>query len=183
MNFQRIVCIDLEMCCWNDGRNPRTGEIIEIGLAEVDFQTKSIIQRSRYIVKPEADEVSPFCTQLTGLTREDVSKGVPLSEALSSIVRKYGGSNKIYAAWGRDDYVIKRECDAKGIPYPFKEFLNIATIHRISKMVKNKRYGHVKAMRMEGLEWEGRNHSGYDDAYNLARLVLHMFRKLQDKNM
>lgn len=166
------------MCCWDDGREPRTGEIIEIGLAEVDLAAGEIVQRSSFIVKPEKDEVSEFCTQLTGITPDDVKRGVPLSEALSSIVKLYGSTNKIYAAWGRDDYVIMNECRAKGIPYPFKEFLNMATIHRITRLVKNKRYGHMKAMRMEGLEWEGRNHSGYDDAYNLARLVMHIFQKI-----
>lgn len=162
------------MCCWDDGREPRTGEIIEIGLAEVDLVLKSVIQRSQYIIKPEHDEVSAFCTELTGHTQKGVNKGISLEQALSSIVTKYGGANKVYAAWGRDDYVIRNECRDKSIPYPFKEFLNIAVLHRIFHKVKNKRYGHQRAMRMDGLEWQGVHHSGYDDAYNLANLVIHM---------
>ena len=30
-------------------------------------------------------------------------------------------------------------------------------------------------MEMAGIEWEGRQHSGYDDAYNLARLARTLF--------
>lgn len=37
MNYNRVVCFDLEMCCWNENGVGTTGEIIEIGLAEIDL--------------------------------------------------------------------------------------------------------------------------------------------------
>ena len=174
MNYQRIVCIDLEMCCWDDGREPRTGEIIEIGLAEVDLALGEVIQRGQYMVKPDHDEVSEFCTKLTGITQARVDKGFSLEKALELVVRNFGGKQKIYAAWGRDDYVIMNECRAKGIPYPFKEFINLSTLYKVKSRIKNKRFGHYKTMQREGLGWEGQHHSGYDDAFNLARLALHI---------
>ena len=173
MNYQRIVCLDLEMCCWDDGRDPRTGEIIEFGLAEVDLIEGKVIKRAQYYVKPDTHEVSEFCTELTGITQKIVDKqGRPFADVLATVTKNFGGKNKIYGSWGRDDYVIRKECEDKGIDYPFKEFLNIATLYRIHKRLKNKRFGHKKAMELEGLDWEGRHHSGADDAYNLARLAL-----------
>ncbi|MFV0489974.1 MAG: exonuclease, partial [Vibrio fluvialis] len=37
MNYNRVVCFDLEMCCWNENGVGTTGEIIEVGLAEIDL--------------------------------------------------------------------------------------------------------------------------------------------------
>ena len=174
MNYSRMVCLDLEMCCWDDGREPRTGEIIEIGLAEIDLKKGEVVQRTQYYVKPEWDEVSSFCTELTGITPRMVNRqGRPLADVLKTVEHKFGAANKIYAAWGRDDQVLLKECQAKGIRYPFREFMNLATLYRMRQRTKA-RFGHKKAMEIEGLGWEGRHHSGGDDAYNLARLALHI---------
>lgn len=175
MNYNKLVCLDLEMTCWDDGREPRTGEIIEVGLAKVDLGKGEIEKSSSYIVKPDKDKVSDFCTQLTGHTQRTVDRqGRPLADVLDTVVKNYGGTNVIYGSWGRDDLVIRKECEAKNIPYPFKEYLNLATIFRMQQRVKNKRFGHRRAMQIAGLEWKGRQHSGVVDAQNLARLALTM---------
>ena len=175
MNYNKLVCLDLEMTCWNDGREPNTGEIIEIGLAKVDLGTQTIEKTASYIVKPDHDEVSKFCTELTGHTQSSVNRqGRPYADVLNTVVTKFGGSNVIYGSWGRDDLVIRKECEAKGIHYPFKEYINLATVFRMQHRVKNKRFGHRRAMQIAGLEWEGRQHSGVVDATNLARLAMTM---------
>lgn len=180
MNMNRIVCFDLEMCCWNDGREPRTGEIIEIGVAEIDLFMNEVISTRQIYVKPEHDEISDFCTELTGITQHKVDKyGVSFEEALAQLVKYHGGKSKIYACWGTDDRVIKGECNRKSVPYPLNQVLNIAVLHRIYFRCKNKRYGHKKAMQMSGLEWEGQHHSGVDDAKNLARLTIKLFENFK----
>lgn len=173
MNFTRIVCLDLEMCCWDDGRMPRTGEIIEIGVAELDLLKGEVLRGSQYLVRPDKDEISEFCTGLTGHTASAINEqGIPLAQALDNLVQTYGGTQSIYASWGRDDLTLLSECRAKGIPYPFKEFLNLATLFRIKHRVVNQRFGHRKAMAMAGLNWEGPQHEGLSDARNLARLAM-----------
>ncbi|NLS14395.1 exonuclease domain-containing protein [Vibrio sp. SM6] len=175
MNHNRIVCFDLEMCCWNENGVGRTGEIIEVGLAEIDLVKGSIVKRAQYYVKPERDEVSMFCTELTGITPRKIDKqGRPLAEVVKSMVKNFGGSNKIYAAWGHDERILFDECQAKGIAEPFNEFINLATLYRIQQRLKDKRIGHKQAQEALDIEWEGRQHSGYVDAYNLAKLALKM---------
>ncbi|HDY8069138.1 TPA: exonuclease domain-containing protein [Vibrio vulnificus] len=176
MNHNRIVCFDLEMCCWNEDGVGRTGEIIEIGLAEIDLLKGEIVKRAQYYVKPEHDEVSLFCAELTGITPRKIEKqGRPLAEVIKSMIKNFGGSNKIYASWGRDDRILMQECQEKGIDAPFNEFINIATLYRIQHRLKEKRIGHRAAQEAKGIDWEGRQHSGYVDAYNLAKLALTMF--------
>lgn len=173
MNYNRVVCFDLEMCCWNENGKGTTGEIIEIGLAEIDVSKGEIVKRAQYYVKPDHDEVSLFCVELTGITPRKVEKqGRPLQEVLKSMIKNFGGTNKIYASWGRDDQILQAECLAKGIELPFNEFVNLATIYRIQYRLKDKRIGHRAAQEALDIEWEGRQHSGYVDAYNLAKLAL-----------
>ncbi|MCY9844722.1 3'-5' exonuclease [Vibrio caribbeanicus] len=175
MNHNRVVCFDLEMCCWNENGIGRTGEIIEIGLAEIDLTSGEIVKRAQYYVKPEADEVSQFCTELTGISPRKIEKqGRSLDEVLNSMKKNFGGSNKIYASWGRDDVILQNECAKKGLEMPFREFINLATLFRIQNRLKDKRVGHKVAQEMKGITWEGRQHSGYVDAYNLAKLALVM---------
>ncbi|MFC1235721.1 exonuclease domain-containing protein [Vibrio sp. F74] len=172
MNYNRVVCFDLEMCCWNNDGVGTTGEIIEIGLAEIDLSTQKIVRRAQYYVKPERDQISEFCVELTGITSKTIQKqGRPLEDVFKSMVKYFGGPNKIYAAWGRDDLILKGECMEKGLDVPFHEYLNLATIYRIQNRVKDQRIGHRAAQESKGIEWEGRQHSGYVDAYNLAKLA------------
>ncbi len=55
---------------------------------------------------------------------------------------------------------------------PFNEYINLATLYRVKQRLKDKRIGHRAAQEQMGIEWEGRQHSGYVDAYNLAKLAL-----------
>ena len=172
MNYRQIKCFDLEMCCWDDGREPRTGEIIEIGVASIDLVSKKIIDRSQYYVLPEKDDVSEFCTNLTGITQAKLNKqGRPIEDVLTSMNAKYG-YHSIYAAWGKDDVVLRKECLAKGLGMPFYEYFNLKSLYMINRRIKKGKIGMRKAMEINGLEFEGKQHSGADDAFNLARLAL-----------
>lgn len=175
MNYNRVVCFDLEMCCWNVDGVGTTGEIIEIGLAEIDLAKQEIVKRAQYYVKPETDKVSEFCTELTGITPKIVQKqGRELGSVVQSMLKNFGGPNKIYAAWGRDDLILINECLQKEVEMPFSEFINLATLYRIQNRLKDKRIGHRAAQEQKNVPWEGRQHSGYVDAYNLAKLALTM---------
>lgn len=171
MNYQQIKCFDLEMCCWDDGREPRTGEIIEIGIATLNIVTGEIDNISQYYVLPEKDDISPFCTQLTGITQKRLNKqGRPLGEVLESMTKKYG-RHSVYGAWGRDNKVLEKECADKGLAMPFYEYLNLKTLFMMSRGIRKGKMGMRKCMEIAGLEFEGNQHSGVVDAFNLARLA------------
>ncbi len=174
MSFTKINCFDLEMCCWKDKSETgkKTGEIIEIGLCKIDLEKGSIIKRAQYYVKPEVDEISPFCTNLTGITPAKISKqGRPLKDVLKSIENKFGGNNSTFLAWGLDDQVLFQECINKGLKQPFKNYINLALIDRVLNRRKSK-ISMTEVMKENNIDFLGNLHSGYDDAYNLGRLAL-----------
>lgn len=171
MNYSSIVFFDLEMCCWDDGRKPSIGEIIEIGIAELDFIKGIIVRRAQYFVIPEQDEISNYCTALTGITHKIVKdRGRPLKDVVNSISKKFGGKKKSYSGWGRDDIILKNECLSKGIDSPIHEFINLSAIYNIKNRNGSKRASLSDALRNHNLSFIGRQHSAYDDALNLAKI-------------
>ena len=90
--------------------------------------------------------------------------------------KNFGGKKKVYCAWGRDDLVLFEECKQKGIEAPFKEFLNLAALHRLQIREGHRKSDQLSAMESYGLTFEGEQHSGYVDAYNLAKLGMEMFK-------
>lgn len=168
MNYKKIVCFDLEHCCWAE--NNRIGEIIEIGVAEIDTASGDV-RKSQYYVKPEKDEVSDYCLSLTGIGQKTVNKqGRPLGGVLVTLAKNYGGVNKIYACWGKDDEDLKKECENKGLISPINHCLNLAMLAGL-QFRGSKNLSQVEVMDKFGLYFEGRRHSGVDDAYNLALLA------------
>jgi inhibitor of KinA sporulation pathway (predicted exonuclease) len=174
MNYTKIVLFDLEMCCWKDTK--KIGEIIEIGLVVVDLKTKTIVKKGQYYVKPEKDDISDFCTDLTKITSHVIKKqGRPLKEVLATIQKNFGGKKTIYGAWGRDDSVLNNECHGKNINILFDEFINVAALYRMKKNETGNRVSLTEALNNESIEFEGNAHSGLVDAYNLAKLFIHFF--------
>ena len=175
-NVKKIVFFDLEMCCW-DSKEKTIGEIIEFSLVEVDVDSLVVTQQAQYYVKPENDEISEFCTSLTGITPRMVNRqGRPLSEVLSSIEKKFG-KNKTFMSWGSDDKVIRNECSEKGILFNFHSFVNFSVLFRLSHGISQ--ISQVKAMSMYGIEFEGRQHSGLVDAQNLSKLGIEYFFRIR----
>ena len=74
----RSLYIDVELTCWAEP--PPTGmkqEIIEIGLAEMDLNTLVIAREKACFVRPRMWDISDRCTQLTGISNDDIRSQTP----------------------------------------------------------------------------------------------------------
>ncbi|NRQ40046.1 exonuclease domain-containing protein [Nonomuraea sp. NN258] len=166
--------VDVEATCWA-GQPPagQVNEIIEIGLTVVDLAAGTRVARHRLLVRPARSRVSPFCTELTGLTQDEVDTGVPFAEACAILEKEHAARRRTWASWG--DYDRKqfdRQCSAGQARYPFgRRHVNAKQVfseaHGLSR-----RLGMSQALQHAGLPLEGRHHSGADDAWNIATLVL-----------
>ncbi|MFJ2894085.1 exonuclease domain-containing protein [Streptomyces sp. NPDC087218] len=182
--------IDIEATCW-DGQPPpgAVSEIIEIGLTVVDLRAAGAasparpgsrkpvvpgrIGRHRILVRPARSTVSAFCTELTGLTQAEVDTGVSFAEACRLLAAEHHAGMLPWASWGdydRNQFV--RQCRATGTPYPFGHRHTNAKIPFTAAHGLRKRPGMARALEIAGLPLEGRHHSGADDAWNIAALIL-----------
>ncbi|MFK4101990.1 exonuclease domain-containing protein [Streptomyces sp. NPDC019531] len=168
--------VDVEATCWPGSPPPGSvSEIIEIGLTVVDLTTAERIARHRVLVRPARSEVSDFCTELTGLTQEEVDGGLPFGEACRMLAAEHASGARPWASWGDyDRHQFTRQCGATRTPYPFgRRHTNAKAVFTEAHGLR-KRPGMAQALEIAGLPLEGRHHRGEDDAWNIAALVLHL---------
>ncbi|GAA2053605.1 3'-5' exonuclease [Catenulispora yoronensis] len=166
--------VDVEATCWT-GRPPagQVSEIIEIGLTVVDTEQRVRVGKHRILVRPERSTVSAFCTELTGLTQEEVDGGVRFTEACAQLETEHFADSRVWASWGDyDRKQFQRQCEAGRVRYPFgSTHVNAKQQFAVARGWP-KGIGMHRALEVAQLPLEGRHHSGADDAWNIAALVV-----------
>ncbi|MCF3165657.1 exonuclease domain-containing protein [Streptomyces violaceoruber] len=168
--------VDVEATCW-DGQPPpgQVSEIIEIGLTVVDLRAGERTARHRLLVRPSRSKVSPFCTELTGLTQAEVDGGTYFADACRTLAAEHRTGLLPWASWGDyDRRQFTRQCRAAGVEYPFGQHHTNAKIAFTAAYGLRRRPGMAQALELAGLPLEGRHHRGDDDAWNIAALVLEL---------
>ncbi|MEU9607998.1 3'-5' exonuclease [Streptomyces sp. NPDC048057] len=175
--------IDVEATCW-DGQPPpgSVSEIIEIGLTVVDVRERRRVSRHRVLVRPTRSVVSEFCRELTGLTQDEVARGVSFAEACRILVEEHAAGRRSWTSWGDyDRRQFVRQARADSVTYPFG--FPPERLHTNAKAVFTEAYGlrrrpgMAQALQIAELPLEGRHHSGEDDAWNIAALVLDLVER------
>jgi len=195
-HFDYLVVVDLEATC-DEGVNPKitpkTQEIIEFPFVVMDLHRKptekeiqernldfNIMHRSQRFVKPEwSKNLTPFCTQLTGITWEKLESAPPLEIVISQVDQELRevippGKSFCFLCDGVWDIkqMLLREARAKDIDLPpyMRKFFNLKDeVHRScpKKLTRS-----LKKMAAElGAEVYGHHHSGLDDSITIARIA------------
>lgn len=182
--YKYIGCLDFEANCIENGViYPQ--EIIEFPVVIYDVE-KDTIDRSKdfhYYCTPHVP-LTPFCTTLTGIRQETVNNGLDFNTVLDlysewMIVNGFNNNNFIITSCGSWDLktAMPAHCKYLGIEQKswFKKWCNVKFSHTF--FTKEKIHGMDNLLKTYGLEFDGRPHSGIDDAYNLARVVQQMYKK------
>ncbi|KFQ18765.1 ERI1 exoribonuclease 2, partial [Merops nubicus] len=160
--------------------NTSTGEI------ESEFHT--------YVQPQEHPILSEFCTELTGITQNQVDEGVPLNICLSQFlkwIQKIQKEKKIifgtdtlsnstseakactFATWTDWDLgvCLQYECKRKQLRKPdlLNSWIDLKATYRAFYNRKPK--GLSGALQDLGIAFAGREHCGLDDSRNTARLA------------
>lgn len=169
------LIVDVEATCSDDGAVPRHEmEIIEIGAVMQSSRTFEVESEFQTFVRPvRHPELTRFCTELTGITQDDVAGALPFGEALEAMKQwMYAFGDSLFCSWG--DYDRKQflqDCDFHGVAYPFRSgHLNLKA--EFSRTLgRKKKLGIAETVRHLGMGFEGSHHRGLDDARNIARIV------------
>jgi inhibitor of KinA sporulation pathway (predicted exonuclease) len=108
-----FVTLDLEM-------NQPSGRIIEVGAVVGDALTGEIVDRLKFMVNPR-ESITPFITNLTGITDADVAGAGTVYdayEALKAMSLKWGASRTLLT-WGGGDSIELRNQIAEECPGVF----------------------------------------------------------------
>jgi inhibitor of KinA sporulation pathway (predicted exonuclease) len=175
ISHDHYLIIDLEATCSDDGRVPREEmEIIEIGAVMQHARTFAIESEFQTFVRPvRHPRLTSFCTELTGITQQDVAAAPGFAAALDALIQwMMPYENALFCSWG--DYDRKQfhqDCAYHGVAYPLgPDHLNLkAEFSRTLGLRRNA--GITHALRKLNFEFEGAHHRGLDDARNIARIV------------
>jgi len=173
-NLKEVIVIDLESTCWPapQEQDVITSEIIEIGVCVLDALTGEIRKPQGIIVKPRHSKISPFCTELTSITQEMVDEGVSFEKAIKMLRMEYGTTKRMMGGYGNyDQKMLATECDRHGIKPPFHPtYLNISAMATL-KLKAGKKLGLKNSVDLFGLQFEGRQHRGVDDAVMASKVL------------
>jgi inhibitor of KinA sporulation pathway (predicted exonuclease) len=169
------LIVDLEATCSDVGSVPRQEmEIIEIGAVVQSSRTFEIESEFQTFVCPvRHPQLTPFCTELTGIKQEDVAGGLTFRVALEAMTEWVSAfEDSLFCSWGdydRDQFL--QDCQYHGVEYPFHSgHLNLkAEFSRATGRRTN--MGLAGALKSLGMSFEGTHHRGLDDARNIARIV------------
>lgn len=168
-----FIVLDLETTCWETAYPKRDREIIEIGLVVLD-EYGDEIERVEQLVRPVLHPyLSKYCVRLTGIEQEDVASKPSYDEVHHDwAMRLAAYDDKVYMAWGQaDEIILQRAADRHRfdslIDGPFIDVKE--AWHQIRRL--SYRMGFKKAVKHEGLVFEGDHHRALPDAVNLAKIV------------
>ena len=180
--FDWLAVIDLESTC-DDQANPSPQEIIELPCVLLSLRTLQLVASWRTYVRPtEHPVLSPFCTRLTGITQEQVDSGMRLAAALESLhafLAAHGalsGSERLLCATWSDwdlQHMLASEARWRRLELPphLRSWCDLRSVFRAQ--YPRAQGGLEEACATAGVPWEGRAHSGLDDATNTACLAVH----------
>lgn len=118
-----IVVIDLEASCPVEDEGANTIErssIIEVGAVRLDRRSLEIVASFSELVRPLDYPLTPFITEITGITAEMVANKEDFNAVGARFLEWYGPRNKaIIAAFGAyyDLPLLRKECGRFGLDY------------------------------------------------------------------
>lgn len=177
-NPPSLLLIDLECTCNDDPPLPKgESEIIEIGmvlglLAPEGF---TVIDELQLYVQPTIHPtLTRFCTELTGIEQETVNDAPLLQAALKQLagfLERHSPS--AWGSWGKfDARQFELETANKSLSNPLGLIPHL-NIKQLFARKSGHRVGLARAVQLSGLRFQGRHHSGLDDARNIGRLIDH----------
>jgi inhibitor of KinA sporulation pathway (predicted exonuclease) len=177
-----ILVIDAEY-------NQPSGKTIQIGAAVFKVKTGEMIESTTIYVNP-GEPITPFITELTGVTDADVANGASIHEAY--LLLKYMHErHKCFRnplVWGSgvrndsqhiyDEAMALLPLESRTENFMGFRVIDAKTLFQSIKMYQNQtvRGGLKKSMESIGLKFEGNAHDALADAINTFRIWHHMLK-------
>lgn len=172
-----IAVVDFEATFYDNAEDTAKfgKEIIEVGWALMEPLTGAIVDSKQFYIQPTHGFVSEKCSRLTGITDDRLATAGTFMATMGEIHqlhRRHG--IKVWGAFGPYDRdMLADQCAAENVPNPWAEqrYFNVRELAGAYFGSGKRPPGLVKALGLVGLEFEGQEHSGKDDAVNAARLL------------
>jgi inhibitor of KinA sporulation pathway (predicted exonuclease) len=197
--FRYLIIMDLEATCDFCLRPivdaSVNSEIIEFPWVVLDTRTLEIVHEERYFVRPDFLEgVTPYCSALTGISRDMVAQSMRLQDVLSKfhdyVEDRFadvhlGHECKSFRILtdGMWDVHIQLAIEAQrkdiALPWWFKEYFDLKVeFDRYFPYFITNKHGQPLHLMLKalGLPFVGRHHSGLDDCKTIVQIVQYLLK-------
>ncbi|WIA29578.1 hypothetical protein OEZ86_012070 [Tetradesmus obliquus] len=189
--FTHLLVYDFEATC-NKQRSLQPVEIIELSCAIVDCKAAAITDSFQAYVQPtEHPQLDPFCIELTGIQQQQMDAAQQLGPVLTqhhAWLQQRGmfeqGVAVTAVTWTSWDLAIClcAECAWRKIQRP--DYLcSWVDLKQLFGATYKQRGNLRTCVEAAGLRWQGRQHSGLDDALNTARLAIKLMQQAAMSNI
>lgn len=186
-HFNYLLVIDFESTCKkNEEIKPQ--EIIEFPCAAVSTRTWNIENVFHEYIKPKFHpELTPFCTQLTGIIQDMVDSQPHFPEVFDKFCKWLEehnyfkeGNNCAFITCGDWDLksMLPKQCELENIPVPdhFQKWINLKNM--FCEATEYYPTTLTNMLTFLKIPLHGRLHSGIDDVQNMVRII----QTLQEKH-
>jgi len=184
LKYRYLVVIDYEATCSETNEN-FVHEIIEFPAILVDTQNMAVCNVFQRFCKPTLNPIlTEFCTTLTGISQSQVDKAQLFPEVYLEfeewmVLNKLGTEHQFAiltdGPWDMARF-LKGQTELSELEFPYwaKSWINLRKAYSAFYGV-----GRVNLQHMLddlGMKFEGRPHSGLDDAKNIANIVIRLIK-------
>lgn len=187
-----FIVLDFEATC-EEAERDFVSEIIEFPMVVMDSATGKIVAEFRQYVRPVVNStLTPFCTELTGITQHIVDAAAVFPEVFvraQSFVERFHknhpGATSIFVTcgdWDLQNMLPKQARLSKvKVPHYFQEWVNVKIPFKENFPsyggTKTGGYGMWSMLNALKLPLIGRHHSGLDDSRNIASILFALIQK------
>jgi len=154
-------------------------EIIEIGALKADDDLRQVAEFSALIKPVKHPVLTDFCTSLTGITNEELSKSASGRVVVYTRFREWIETTaesipEWWGSWGLfDKSMFDSDAKAFNLSNPVGDLRHI-NIKQAHADFLHKEPTEIEPSLAElGLEFEGRQHRAFDDTSNILRIMQH----------
>lgn len=186
--FTHFLVLDFEATC-DEGKQMLPQEIIEFPCLMVNAKSLQTESTFHYYVQPRVNrQLTPFCTELTGIIQSMVDDQPHIEEVLEKF-DKWLEDNGLLKPENKFIFVTCGDWDLKTMlpsqlqyfslntkPY-FNSWINIKKPY--NNLTTQYPSGMMAMLHKLNIPHEGRHHSGIDDCKNIAKILIHLIEKGQ----
>lgn len=181
------ISLDFEATCIEPTPEDFVSEIIEFPVQVLNENLKEIAKYRIYARPTINPTLTDFCTNLTGITQEQVNKAPTLDYVIDTMdkfircmTRPHDVVCLTYGDWDIN-ICLRSEIEKKGIPMLdyLRKWINVkAEFHKFADLQGlPKKLGLNDALAHYGMTFQGNQHCGMDDTINTTRLLKEMISR------
>ncbi|XP_052774198.1 ERI1 exoribonuclease 3-like [Mya arenaria] len=184
--YDYFLVLDFEATC-EENIKIHPQEIIEFPVVKINARTLQVDSTFHQYVQPRVHkQLTPFCTQLTGII-QDMVDGQPHLEDVLLSLDQWMLDNKLLDPEVKSLFVTCGDWDLKtmlpsqseyfNLPVPkyFSEWLNIKKA--FAEVTSTYPHGMMQMLQLLNIQHQGRHHSGIDDCKNIGNILIELLHR------